>query len=83
MNPYDKNISVYKYNGSGWEPCDYLIRGSYVELEMPGEYPLYCIVHEYDYKLMAIVGGSCIAVIVIAVFVILMIRKSRKGKAKK
>ena len=82
LNPYDKNISVYKYNGSGWEPCDYLIRGSYVELEMPGEYPLYCIVHEYDYKLMAIVGGSGLAVIVIAVFVILMIRKKRKGKAK-
>ena len=82
LNPYDKNISVYKYNGSGWEECEYLLRGSYIQLEMPGEYPLYCIVHEYNYKLMAIIAGSGLAVIVIAVFIILMIRKNRKAKAK-
>ena len=82
LNPYGKNVSVYKFNGSGWEPCEFVAMGSYLELDMPTEYPLYCIVHEYNYKLIGIVGGSGIAVIAVIVFVVLRIKKKRKNKAK-
>lgn len=82
LNPYGKNVSVYKFNGSGWEPCEFVAMGSYLELEMPTDYPLYCIVHEYNFKLIGIVAGSSILVIAVIVFVVVRIKKKRKNKAK-
>ncbi len=82
LNPYDKNIRLYKYNGSGWEECEYLTRGSYLEIEMPDEYPLYCVVHEYNYKLIAIIAASGLVAIAVLVFVTVMIKKKRGTKSK-
>ena len=85
-NPYSKAV-VYELKNGAWQEADYLNRGGYIQVTMPGRSGTYAVVdtaiHVPSWVYIACACAAGLLVLIVFMTIVLKLRKHRAGKEPK